>query len=564
MDDVDRDVGVILTRWIAMNNLLALVAAMAISMVLIPLMSRFAPRIGLVDIPNQRKVHAIPIPRVGGIGIVVGSLVPLMLLLAPDKLSQAYVYGASVLFIFGLWDDVFEIGHYPKFIGQVIAALIVVLYGDLYVIRFPFVPGGEIAPDFGIPFTLIAIVGMINAINHSDGLDGLAGGESLFSLGTMGLLAFFATDGHQALTIAFTVIGGILGFLRYNTHPARVFMGDSGSQFIGYTMAFLAILLTQKVDLTLSPAVVLLLLGLPIADIVVVLFKRARGGMNIFRATRNHIHHRLLDLGFVHRESVIAIYSLQMIFVTTGALLREESNGLITGVYLAYCVLIFAAINIAERKGWKLKRPSRSGQTKVMAHEALRNILIVIPRRYLSASIPIFMVGASLFVDHVPNDFAKMSLLVATLILLDLFAHSEQHSILRRAMIYIIAAQVGYLWVTYRPDFWTGYAELGEVIFFTLIAVAFAAAVKFSPRRRKIEFELTATDYLVAFCLLAVLIISRGHLWGSGSVAFVVQMIVVFYACELLITEKRGGWSWLSIGSMIAGGVLGVRGLLLY
>jgi UDP-GlcNAc:undecaprenyl-phosphate GlcNAc-1-phosphate transferase len=546
-----------------MNNLLALVAAMAISMVLIPLMSRLAPRLGLVDLPSDRKVHAAPVPRVGGVGIVIGSLVPIMLLLAPDKLSQAYVYGASVLFIFGLWDDVFEIGHYPKFIGQVIAALIVVLYGDLYVIRFPFLPGGEISPDFGIPFTLMAIVGMINAMNHSDGLDGLAGGESLFSLGTIGLLSFFVSGGEIALTIAFTVIGGILGFLRYNTHPARVFMGDSGSQFIGYTLAFLAILLTQKVDVSLSPSVVLLLLGLPIADILVVLAKRARGGLNIFRATRNHIHHRLLDLGFVHRESVIIIYSLQMVFVTTGAVLRLESDYLITGVYLAYCLLIFGTINLAERFGWKLKRTARDDQTKVMAHEVLKRVLVVMPRRFLAFSIPFFLVGASLCANTVPDDFAKMSLLVAALILLDLFVGRGQQSIMRRALVYIVAAQVGYLWVTYRPDYWTGYAEFSEAVFFTLIAVSFAAAVKFSPRRRKIEFELTATDYLVAFCLLGVLIISRGHLWGPGSVSFVVQMIIVFYSCELMITEKRGGWNWLSIASMVAGIILGVRGLLL-
>jgi len=546
-----------------MNNLLALVAAMTISMVLIPLMSRLAPGLGLVDFPSQRKVHAAPIPRVGGIGIVVGSLVPIMLLLEPDNLSQAYVYGASVLFLFGLWDDVFEIGHYPKFIGQVVSALIVVLYGDLYVVRFPFIPGGELPPDLGIPFTVLAIVGMINAMNHSDGLDGLAGGESLFSLGAMALLAFFAANGQEALTIGFTVIGGILGFLRYNTHPARVFMGDSGSQFIGYTLAFLAILMTQRVDVSLSPAVVLLLLGLPIADILVVMFKRARNGMNIFRATRNHIHHRLLDLGFVHHESVIIIYSVQMVFVTTGALLRENSDFLLVGVYLGYCLLIFGLINMAERTGWRIKRPMPHDQTQVMAHEVLRRVLVVLPRRFLSASIPFFMVGASLFASQVPNDFAKMSLMVSALILLDLFAGGGQHSIMRRALIYVIAAQVGYLWVTYRPAYWGGYAELGEAMFFTLIAVAFAAAVKFSPRRRKIEFDLTATDYLVAFCLLAVLIISRGHLWGSGGVAFVVQMIVVFYACELLITEKRSGWSWLSISSMVAGVVLGVRGLFL-
>jgi len=544
-----------------MTNLLALVAAMAISMVLIPLMSRLAFRLGLVDVPTKRKVHAAPIPRVGGIGIVIGSLVPIMLLMAPDKLSQAYVFGASVLFIFGLWDDAFEIGHYPKFIGQIAAALIVILHGDLYVRQFPFVPGGEIAPDFGIPFTLVAIVGMINAINHSDGLDGLAGGESLFSLGAIGLLTFFAADGQDTLMISVTVIGGILGFLRYNTHPARVFMGDAGSQFIGYTLAFLAVLLTQKDDTTLSPAVVLLLLGLPIVDILVVLFKRARHGLNIFCATRNHIHHRLLDLGFVHRESVILIYSLQMIFVTTGILLRHEDNVVITGVYVIYCLIVFAAINVAERTGWKLHR-TEYDQTKVMAHEVLKNILVVIPRRFLAFSIPVFMLLASLLIVKVPEDFAKMSALVAALIMVDLFAGRGQHSIMRRALIYVIAAQVGYLWINYRPP-WIPYADVIEATFFALLAIAFAAAVKFSPRRRKIEFELTATDFLVAFCILAVLITSRGNLWGNGSVELVVQMIVIFYACELLITEKRGGWSWLSIASMMAGLVLGVRGIIL-
>lgn len=545
-----------------MVNLLALVAAMIISMVLIPLMSRLAPRFGLVDIPTDRKVHAAPVPRVGGVGIVIGSVLPIILLLAPDKLSHAYVFGALVLFAFGLWDDMAEIGHYPKFVGQLIAALIAVLYGGLYVKHFPFVSGGEISPDFGIPFTLFAIVGMINAMNHSDGLDGLAGGESLFSLGAIGFLTLFAADGQVTLTIAVTVVGGILGFLRYNTHPARVFMGDSGSQFIGYTLAFLVILLTQRVDTSLSPAIVLLLLGLPIADILVVLFKRARHRMNIFQATRNHIHHRLLDLGFVHRESVIIIYSLQMIFVTTGVLLRHENNVVIGIVYLVYCLLVFAAINIAEKKDWQRQRSDGSGQAKVMAHEALKNILVVLPRRFLALTIPFFMISASLLVDRVPTDFAKMSLLVALLIVLDLFAGRGQRSLMRRALIYIVAAQVGYLWVNYQPS-WIPYLEFTDTAFFILLAIAFAAAVKFSPRRRKIEFELTATDFLIALGIIGVLVISRGLFWGNGSVELIVQMIVIFYACELLITEKRDGWSWLSIASMSTGLVLGVRGLFL-
>lgn len=542
-----------------MSNLLSLVTAMAISMVLIPLMSRVAARFGLVDIPSERKVHCKPIPRVGGVGIVIGSLIPIMLMLTPDALSQSYVFGASVLFIFGLWDDAFEIGHYPKFVGQVVAALIVILYGGLYIERIPFLPGGTISPDFGIPFTVVAIVGMINAMNHSDGLDGLAGGESLFSLGAFGLLAFLSVDGVTALLITVAVVGGILGFLRYNTHPARVFMGDSGSQFIGFTLAFLAIYLTQIVDRSLSPSVVLLLLGLPIADILVVLFKRAAHGMNIFRASRNHIHHRLLDLGFVHRESVIIIYSLQMIFVTTGILMRHEDDSIIFATYIGYSVLVFAAINLAERTGWKLKRPEHSNPNKILAHEALKNVLVVAPRRFLSISIPLFLVSASLLVVKVPDDFAKMSLLVSALIVVDLFAGRRNPTFMRRALIYVIAAQIGYLWVNYRPA-WIPYADVLETFLFLLMAIAFAVAVKYSPRRRKVEFDLTATDYLVAFSVLAVLITSRGNLWGGGSVAFVVQMVIIFYACELLITEKRGGWSWLSVWSMVAGLILAAKG----
>ena len=545
-----------------MNILLALVAAMAISMMLIPIMVRFAPRLGLMDRPNLRKVHADPIPRVGGIGIVVGALVVILFLLPLDGMTQAYVLGALVLFVFGVWDDSSEIGHYPKFLGQFVAVAIVVFYGGIYIISFPFVPGGEISATFGIPFTFLALIGMINAINHSDGLDGLAGGESLFSLGAIALLAVLA-DGTVALTIALTVIGGIFGFLRFNTHPARVFMGDSGSQFLGYTLGFLVILLTQKVDPELSPAVVLLLLGLPVMDILVVLVKRARARVNLFRATRNHVHHRLLDLGFIHQESVIIIYSLQMVFVTSGVLLRYESNVLITGTYLTLCATVFGMLAWAERSGWRLNdRYKRNGQTQVMAHDILRRILVVVPRRFLSIGIPVYLVGASLVIERVPSDFAKMSALVAGLLAIEIFFNKTQRSIILRALIYITAAFIGYLGISYTPD-WLVFLEPVKTAFFILIAVAFAVAVKFSPRRRKTEFETTATDYLVVFCLVAILTISKGDFWGNDGVTFVVQMIVIFYGCELLIMEKRDRWSGLSIASLIAALILAYRGLLL-
>jgi UDP-GlcNAc:undecaprenyl-phosphate GlcNAc-1-phosphate transferase len=550
-----------------MNNLLALVAAMVISMVLIPIMVRFAPRLGLIDRPNARKVHAVPIPRVGGIGIVLGGLTVIMFLLPPDKLTYAYLLGAFVLFVFGVWDDIFEIGHYTKFVGQLIAALILVLYGDLYVVTFPFVPGGEIPATIGVPFTLFALLGMINAINHSDGLDGLAGGESLFSLGAIAFLAILAeeagADGVVVFTIAVAVIGGLLGFLRYNTHPARVFMGDSGSQFLGYTLGCLAILLTQKVDPKLSPAVVLLLLGLPIIDILMVLVKRARAKANLFKATRNHIHHRLLDLGFVHQESVVIIYSLQMVFVTSGILLRYESNFLIIAVYILLCTAVFGALVLAERSGWRVGGGNRQArQTNALNTHFLRNALVVVPRRFLQFGIPAYMIATSLFVKRVPRDFAEMSLLVLGILVIEMFIGDTPRSLRHRALIYITVAFVGFLGINYSPQ-GLEWLEPVKVSFFLLVALAFATAVKYSPRRRKLEFETTATDYLVVFSMLAILIASKGDLWGSDGIAFVVQMVVLFYGCELLITEKRGGrWSILSTATAITAAILAYRGLL--
>jgi UDP-GlcNAc:undecaprenyl-phosphate GlcNAc-1-phosphate transferase len=176
---------------------------------------------------------------------------------------------------------------------------------------------------------VIAMVGMINAINHSDGLDGLASGEVLISLSAMAFLAYQVGGGNEVLIIALAALGAIIGFLRYNTHPAKIFMGDTGSQFLGFTVGFLAILLTQRIDCSMSPAVALLLLGLPVVDILVVLKKRIREGRNWFKASKNHIHHRLLSLGFLHEEAVIVIYSAQILCVTTGVLFCYRSDWLL-------------------------------------------------------------------------------------------------------------------------------------------------------------------------------------------------------------------------------------------
>ena len=171
--------------------------------------------------------------------IIVGLLIPLLIWLDSSRFSTSLILGCSTLLFFGTWDDARNIRPILKLAGQIIAAIIVVYYGDIYVFHFPFLALEELPGYIGKPFTVIAIVGMVNALNLSDGLDGLAGGEALISSAAIAYLAF-QFDGAVAITVAAVTIGGIFGFLRFNSHPARIFMGDAGSQTLGFILAVMA------------------------------------------------------------------------------------------------------------------------------------------------------------------------------------------------------------------------------------------------------------------------------------------------------------------------------------
>jgi len=340
--------------------LLIVLAAFAVSVAIIPVLDALAPRLRLMDEPDTRKVHDRPVSCIGGFGIFAGSLLAVLVTLPMDRLLQAYVLGALVVFAFGIWDDRHALGHYAKFTGQTIAVLIVVLWGDLSIHRVPFMGGEALPPELAIPFTVFAMVGMINATNHSDGLDGLAGGQSLLSLLVIAFLAYTA-GGLGAAVVALAALGGVLGFLPYNMHPARVFMGDNGSQFLGYTLGFLVVLLTQHVNPALSPAVAALLLGLPVIDILAVFAMRVHSRINWFKGTQNHLHHRLLDLGFNQNQAVVILYSVQGIFVISAIFLADAPDALILGLYLTACALVFAGIMRAERRGRRTRAVTEDG-----------------------------------------------------------------------------------------------------------------------------------------------------------------------------------------------------------
>jgi len=296
-------------------------AAAAISLLLTPLVRALVRRRGIVDTPNHRRVNTSPVPRGGGVAVVVAFLVVgggLVLfneqigpMPAPRSISTgelvALFLGGGLAALIGAADDLFDLRARWQLAGQVGLAVLAVFLGIVVeAINNPFGPRTiAFAAPFAMAFTVVWVVGMVNSINFIDGLDGLSTGIALIAALTLGVLSLTTQVAQPFVAVLCVVLaGGLAGFLRYNFQPASIFQGTAGVMFMGYTLAILSILGTAKV------AVAVLVLGVPIIDTFWVIVRRLSVGRSPFTPDRSHIHHRLLDLGLGHRGTVLLIYAI--------------------------------------------------------------------------------------------------------------------------------------------------------------------------------------------------------------------------------------------------------------
>lgn len=309
-----------------MNFLVNFYIAFLLSTLLVPVGIRLGRRLGIVDKPDPRKVHTGLIPRTGGVAIALAAVASLLAPLSMSRELAGYLGGAVVILIFGLWDDMRELGYRVKFLGQALAVLAFSLGSGLQVCCL-----GELWPDVtvslgpaSILFTLVFMIAVINVINLSDGLDGLAGGLSLLILLACAFLGY-TSDAVLPIAVTLAVCGGLVGFMRYNVHPAEVFMGDTGSQFLGYTIGACLIMLTQNHSIY-SPVLPLFLLGTPILDTAMVMYERIRAGRSPFKPDKNHLHHKLLRAGLTQEQAVVSIYVLHFTLILAGFGLRFAAD----------------------------------------------------------------------------------------------------------------------------------------------------------------------------------------------------------------------------------------------
>jgi UDP-GlcNAc:undecaprenyl-phosphate GlcNAc-1-phosphate transferase len=323
--------------------------------VLTPAVRTLAHRLGLYDhAVGSRKVHGRPIPRVGGLAIVAAFYAPLLALLAVDSGVGHLFYadsrralglfaGGLAVAALGVYDDVRGANAPKKFLVQfAVAGLVYALGFRIDQIANPFGAPVQLGA-LGLPFTLLWIAGVVNAMNLIDGLDGLAGGVALAAVGTTFALA--AVRG-EPLMLLFTaaLAGAILGFLFYNFNPASVFMGDTGSMFLGFVLATTAIQTNQKSSTAVAILVPIIALGVPIADTLLAMIRRAARGSPLFQADRGHIHHRLLAAGLTHRQAVLVLYGASILLGLAAIVLSFASSSEATLFLLALSGLAYLAL----------------------------------------------------------------------------------------------------------------------------------------------------------------------------------------------------------------------------
>jgi UDP-GlcNAc:undecaprenyl-phosphate GlcNAc-1-phosphate transferase len=537
-----------------MQYVLPFILAMIVTMAWLPVLVHLANKWLIVDHPGARKVHTAPVPRVGGVAMAMGVLIAALVTIHLQRTDIWFLAAAGILIAFGVMDDRFDLDYRIKLIGQLLAVGIVVFAGEVRIQSIALDDRVWLPPWVSLPLTAFFLVGVTNAVNLADGLDGLAGGTTFLCLCAVALLSSVGVPGSStALALAFA--GAVLGFLRFNTYPASVFMGDAGSQLLGFGIGVLSIRATQTASSEISAAIPILLLALPILDTLSVMVQRIGEGRSPFSPDKNHIHHKLLALGFDHHEAVMVIYVVQGALFVIAYFLRYESDVLILGIVAAFFAAAIGALQIAARTGWQLTEAGKDPNQlplprflNVMQHPG------AIPRiSYIAIAVGVGSYAALIVIETaaLSSDFRILVVaLLAVIVGFSAVLRVAPLNVVEKGALYVTATLLVYLDAVVLPD-----NRVLSALGWTSVAVAaVATAVRlrlFNDRR----FQLTPLDLIVLFMALVVPSLpGTFHLPNGGALA-IAKLVILYYAIEMLVSrsELRAEWVRIAAASVLAG-----------
>lgn len=521
--------------------------ALGLSLAFISLLIRYSARLGLMDDPagDIRKIHSESMPRSGGLGIITAAGVALLIVLPLEESLFSFLLGCLVIICFGLLDDIVKLSPLQKLGGQAIGVAIA-MAGGMVMFSFPLV---ENCPAWIVYFvTFFFVMGVINGVNFSDGMDGLAAGITLMALLLILLLAL-ESGNNQLAIIALAISAALLGFLRFNTHPARIFMGDAGSQFLGFVVAWLVISVSQSDTSPITKLMPILVLGLPVMDTLQVIAVRIHKKLPLPGPDNEHVHHQMAKLAFRPDEVVAIIYVLQAILLGVAYLLRFANDVVILGFYLTYVSVILGAIYTANVGGWQRRRP-QSGNSYSRRNPFFRRLTGAhrYTGKFFGLFIALSLVMAAVLSSALPVGMVYVALGWAVVLLtIKLFSGNQWSIVLGRLATYAAIGMLTYgitVSVTGHLENWL----IDGTCALFLVMLAFAIRIT-----RKSYFGLTTQDLLVLLFITIVaplLPIDFGQEFSTGRLIF--RTCSLLYICEYVLARGKNARQNLSIAAIIA------------
>lgn len=539
--------------------LTTLLISIIITIAIMPYSRELAVKLQAMDKPNHRKVHEQVMPRCGGMAMTVGAFVPIMLWAPQTPFVRGLLIGALIIVFFGVADDVKNLRPNLKLLGQAMAALVITLVGGIKISDLGgFLAPGTILPDWvAIPLTIFVIVGVTNATNLSDGLDGLAGGMALLIFLCIGYLGVLEKD-WVTVVIAIAVGGSVLGFLRFNSYPAQLFMGDAGSQFLGFVAVVLLVKLSQ-LSAAISVFLPLIILGIPILDTLTVMIKRLAEGRSPFSADRNHFHHQLMAIGFYHTEAVLIIYFTQSLLVLFAVGYHGTNDWIVLLAYLLFACTVLGVFHIFHKSGHHINHDGFLNATKAWFDPFKdRGQIIKFSFGIVKLGVPLLLLFNAMF--PTPRD-TYFSILSGSFLILLLLAWLLDKKILNR--VSKIALYLFTPFLIFNCD-QSLYSSIG-VIFITiynflylLLLVSVFLTMKLT--RRSNGFKSSTLDFLVIFVIILISnlpdVALKGYLLGLVAV----KTVILYYSFEVLVGESRRKSINLSISAIVL--ILSVKGMI--
>ncbi|WP_319405958.1 MraY family glycosyltransferase [uncultured Desulfosarcina sp.] len=541
--------------------LTTLLISIILTVVLMPYARALACKLQAVDEPDSRKIHEGLMPRCGGMAMAVGAMTPIVLWVPMTPFIKGLLIGTLIIVLFGMADDINDLKPHTKLAGQLAAAMVAILVGGVKISDLgDFLPAGMMLPDWAaIPLTAFVIVGVTNATNLSDGLDGLAGGIALLIFIGIGYLS--GSEKNMLFVLISIAVGGsVLGFLRFNSHPAQLFMGDAGSQFLGFVAIVLSITLTQQ-NAHLSPIVPMILLGVPIMDTLTVMFRRLAKGCSPFAADRTHFHHQLMTMGFFHTEAVLTIYVAQAALILVAVIFPSSNDWLLLGSYLCFSVVVVGSFHLVRRTGYRINRDTLVNPIKMRLKPLKdRGRIIKVSFRMVKYGVPLIL----LFNVLVPTPEAEYRLLYsAGLLGLLVFALILSKQVFGRFLKFGLFLLTPFL--IYRCD-QSVYLLMSPAFIalynlsYLILLMSVLLTMKLTRRTR--GFKSSPMDFLVIFVILLIpnLPDTTFSDFRLGLVA--AKTVILFYSYEVLIGELRRKSFVLPISAAVI--LLGIKVLVLY